>query len=97
MKLGMTFPQKWIEKSTKDDISVSDILYGLAVEDLLCRIERSTFFKFLWLTNEQAIGLEAYKKKSKEQLHFLYVESGKKNYLSHAVAGQAFDKESDWW
>lgn len=93
MKLGMTFPQKWIEKSTKDDISVSDILYGLAVEDLLCRIENSTFFEFLWLTNEQAIGLEAYKKKSKEQLHFLYVESGKKNYLSHAVAGQAFDKD----
>ena len=93
MKLGMTFPQKWMDKSTADDISVSDILYGLAVEDLLQRIEKSSFREFLWLTNEQAIGLNAYKRKSKERLNFLYVESGKKNYLSHAVAGQAFDKE----
>ena len=36
---------------------------------------------------------EAYKKKVKERLEFLYVESGKKNYLSHAVAGQPFDEE----
>lgn len=93
MKLGMTFPEKWIEKSEKEDISVSDILYGLAVEDLLVRIEKSTFREFLWVTNEQAIGLESYKKKNKESLDFLYVESGKKNYLSHAVAGQEFDQD----
>lgn len=93
MKLGMIFPQKWMDKSKADDISVSDILYGLAVEDLFQRIENSSFREFLWLTNEQAIGLEAYKRKNKEQIHFLYVESGKKNYLSHAVAGQAFDND----
>lgn len=93
MKLGMKFPQKWIEKSTKDGIQVSDILYGLAVEDLLLRIEKSTFREYLWLTNEQAIGQDAYKKKSKERVEFLYVESGKKNYLSHVVAGQAFDQD----
>lgn len=93
MKLGMTFPQKWIDKSTKDDIQVSDILYGIAVEDLLQRIEQSSFSEFLWLTNEQAIGLDAYKKKSKDRLEFLYVESGKKNYLSHAVPGQALDQD----
>ena len=93
MKLGMTFPQEWLDKSEKDNIQVSDILYGIAVEDLLQRIEKSTFREYLWLTNEQSIGLEAYKKKSKERIEFLYVESGKKNYLSHAVAGQAFDQE----
>ena len=93
MKLGMTFPEKWIQKSEKDQISISDILYGLAVEDLLLRIERSTFSEYLWLTNEQAVGMEAYKKKSKDRIEFLYVESGKKNYLSHAVAGQPFDEE----
>ena len=89
----MSFPQKWVDKSAKDAISISDILYGLAVEDLLQRIERSPFREFLWVTNEQAIGLEAYKKKSKERIKFLYVESGKKNYLSHVVAGQAFDQD----
>lgn len=93
MKLGMTFPQNWIDKSVKDDIQVSDILYGLAVEDLLQRIEKSSFREFLWVTNEQAIGLAAYKKKCKESVDFLYVESGKKNYLSHAVAGQPFDQD----
>lgn len=93
MKLGITFPQKWVDTSTKYDISISDILYGLAVEDLLLRLEKSSFREFLWLTNEQAVGMNAYKKKNKEPLDFLYVESGKKNYLSHAVAGQAFDKD----
>ena len=93
MKLGITFPQKWLDVSAKKDMAISDILYGLAVEDLLQRLEKSSFQEFLWLTNEQAVGLDAYKKKSKEQLEFLYVESGKKNYLSHAVAGQPFDKD----
>ena len=91
MKLGIQFPKEWIEKSEKDDILLSDILYGVAVEDLLRRIEKSNFFEYLWLTDEQAIGLESYKKKSKERMEFLYVESGKKNYLSRAVAGQVFD------
>lgn len=90
MKLGTKFPSEWIEISEKEDILVSDILYGVAVEDLLRRIEGSSFYEYLWLTNEQAVGLESYKKKSKDRIEFLYVESGKKNYLSRAVAGQAF-------
>lgn len=93
MKLGMTFPQKWKDKSTKDDILLSDILYGVAVEDLFSRLEKSAFHDYLWLTNEQAIGEMAYKKKVKERLEFLYVESGKKNYHQHVVAGQAFDQD----
>ena len=93
MKLGMIFPEKWKQKSEKENISLSDILYGVAVEDLLCRIEASSFKEYLWLTDEQAVGIEAYKKKSKDRIEFLYVESGKKNYLSHAVAGQAFDQD----
>lgn len=91
MKLGTKFPREWIEISEKEDILVSDILYGVAVEDLLRRIEGSSFYEYLWLTNEQAVGIDAYKKKSKDRIEFLYVESGKKNYLSRAVAGQAFD------
>lgn len=93
MKLGMTFPQKWKDKSTKDDILLSDILYGVAVEDLFSRLEKSSFHDYLWLTNEQAIGEMAYKKKVKERLEFLYVESGKKNYHQHVVAGQVFDQD----
>lgn len=92
MKLGMTFPQKWIDKSREDGILISDILYGVAIEDLFLRIANSSFSEYLWLTNEQAVGEAAYKKKVKESLDFLYVESGKKNYFSHAVAGQAFDQ-----
>ena len=93
MKLGKTFPQEWLEKSEKDQIQLSDILYGVAVEDLLCRIENSSFGEYLWLTNEQSVGIEAYKKKTKDRMAFIYVESGKKNYLSHAVAGQPFDQD----
>ena len=47
MKLGMQFPKEWLEKSEKDGILVSDILYGVAVEDLLRRIEKSSFYEFL--------------------------------------------------
>lgn len=93
MKLGATFPLKWIQKSEQTGIALSDILYGIAMEDFMRRIENSPFAEYLWLTNEQALGEEAYKKKVKERLEFLYVESGKKNYLSHAVPGQTFDEE----
>ena len=93
MKLGMTFPQKWKDKSEKDDILLSDILYGIAVENLLQRLEKSTFHEYLWLANEEAIGEAAYKRKNKARLEFLYVESGKKNYHPYAVAGDTFNQE----
>lgn len=93
MKLGMTFPQKWKDKSEKDGILLSDILYGVAVEDLLKRLEKSTFHDYLWLANEEAVGEAAYKKKTKPRLEFIYVESGKKNYHQYAVAGQAFNQD----
>ena len=93
MILGMQFPLDWVQKSEETGIALSDILYGVAVEDLLTRIEASNFKEYLWLTNEQSVGEEAYKKKVKERLVFLYVESGKKNYLSHAVAGDAMGEE----
>lgn len=89
----MEIPQKWKDKSEEENIQIADILYGLAVENLFQQIEKSSFYEYLWLTNEQAIGISAYKKKRKERIEFLYVESGKKNYLPHAVAGQAFDQE----
>ena len=93
MMLGMKFPLDWVEKSKEKGIYLSDILYGVAIEDLFTRIENSNFKEYLWLTNEQAVGEEAYKKKVKERLEFLYVESGKKNYLSHAVAGDAMGED----
>lgn len=93
MKLGMMFPQKWKDKSEKDDILLSDILYGVGVENLLQRLEKSAFYEYLWLANEEAIGEAAYKKKNKARLEFLYVESGKKNYHPYAVAGDRFSQE----
>lgn len=91
MKLAMDFPQKWKMKSTKDQIPLSDILYGYAVENLMQRIEASSFWEYLWLTNEQAVGESAYRKNTKERLEYIYIESGKKNFQNHAVAGQPFD------
>ena len=74
MKLGTEFPQKWREKSEKENILLSDILYGYVVENLLLRIQKTLLYEYLWLTNEEALGVEAYKKASKERLEFLYIE-----------------------
>lgn len=93
MILGKQFPTDWVQKSEEKGIALSDILYAVAIEDLFMRIDASDFREYLWLTNEQAVGEEAYKKKVKEPLVFLYVESGKKNYLSHAVAGDAMGED----
>lgn len=93
MKLGVSFPEKWKEKSEKNNIPVSDILYGYAVEDLMMRIVKSSFQEFLWITNWEALGEEAYKKNTKESLEFLYVESEKKIYQTAPVAGQPFSQD----
>ena len=79
MKLGVEFPQEWKAKSEEEGIRLPDILYGYAVEDFLLRIEKSSFREWLWITNEAAIGTEAYKKVSKERLEFLYIEKEKKS------------------
>lgn len=89
----MNFPEEWKEKSIKDEISISDILYGYAIEDLMKKIEKSSFKEYLWLTNDEALGEQAYKKKTKEKLEFLYVESGKRNFSKTVVAGIAFEKK----
>lgn len=93
MKLGMEFPQRWKEKSIKDQIPLSDMLYGYAVENIMLRLENSSFREYLWLTNEQAIGEEACKKTVKERLDFFYIESGKRNLLSKRTAGSTFQTE----
>lgn len=79
MKLGIEFPQKWKDKSKEADISLSDILYGYVIENLMLRINKSSLRECLWLFNENALGEDAYKKVSKERLEFLYVEKEKKN------------------
>ncbi len=93
MKLGKDFPKEWKDKSEKDNIPLSDLLYGYAVEDLLVRIGKSTFRDYLWLTNEDALGESAYKKKVKTSLDYIYVETAKKNLSEKIVAGQAFGSE----
>ena len=78
MKLGTEFPLKWKEKSEKEEISLSDILYGYVVENLLLCIQKTFLYEYLWITNEEALGIEAYKKSIKERLEFLYIEKEKK-------------------
>ena len=93
MKLGEEFPQEWRQKAKKDGISLSDILYGQAVEDIMYRISNSSFQEYLWLTNEDALGETSYKRKSKEHLNFLYLERDKKSYKQKICAGDSFGKE----
>lgn len=93
MRLGVEFPQKWKEKSEKEHILISDLLYGYAVENLMIRLSSSSFKEYLWLTNEEALGEEAYRKKTKDSLEFLYVESEKKIYQSGLAAGQPFSQD----
>lgn len=92
MKLGTEFPQEWKEKSQKDKIALADILYGYAIEDIMQRISKSSFCEYLWLINENALGEDAYRKKSKVRLEFLYIESKKKSFHVEPVAGNPFGK-----
>jgi len=105
MKLGTEFPQKWREKSEKENILLSDILYGYVVENLLLRIQKTLLYEYLWLTNEEALGVEAYKKASKERLDFLYIEKEKKTEtvsisvietLVDEIISQENEKELVW-
>lgn len=93
MKLGVSFPEQWKEKSKKDNIPLSDMLYGYIVEDLMLRISNSSFRDYLWLTNEKALGKTAYKKKSKESLEFLYIETPKHFAKQGIAAGDTLKKE----
>lgn len=93
MKLGMEFPQKWKEKSIKDQIPLSDMLYGYAVENIMLRLEQSSYKEYLWLASEQAVGEEAYKKTVKERLEFFYIESSKKSSYTELGAGSTFGPE----
>lgn len=70
MKLGTEFPQEWKEISKREQISLADILYGYAVENLMQRIYTSSFYDYLWLAKEGSLGIEAYRKKVKPRLEF---------------------------
>lgn len=93
MKLGVEFPQKWKDKSKEADILLSDILYGYAIENLMLRINKSSLQESLWLSNESALGEDAYRKASKERLEFLYVEKDKKNASFSSVVIDSFLKD----
>lgn len=92
MKLGTEFPQEWKIISIKDEIALADILYGFAVEDIMQRISKSSFKEFLWLTKEDALGIDAYRKKVKPRLEFYYVEREKKSFHIETMAGDTFGK-----
>lgn len=91
MKLGVDFPDHWREKSKKDDIPLSDLLYGYVIEDFMCRLSGSSFKEHLWLSNENALGEAAYRKTSKESLEFFYMENRKTYSKSNIEAGDPLD------
>lgn len=90
MRLGTEFPNKWKEKSQKDNIALADILYGYAVEDIMQRISKSSFREYLWITNDSVLGESAYRKKGKGRLEFFYVESEKKSFQLAVKEGDPF-------
>ena len=92
MRLGTQFPQKWKEKSQKEGISLADILYGYAIEDIMERITKSSFREYLWVANEGALGEDAYRRKNKIRLEFLYIEREKKTFHVDTMAGDTFGK-----
>ena len=93
MKIGMEFPVEWKDKSREKGISLSDLLYGVVIEDFFIRLESTSFYKFMLLQNEQTIGEEAYKNKIKERLDFFYLRSEKKLSQDKRVAGQELSKD----
>lgn len=92
MKLGTEFPQEWKEISKREQISLADILYGYAVENLMQRIYTSSFYDYLWLAKEGSLGIEAYRKKVKPRLEFFYIEREKKSFHIDTMAGDSFGK-----
>lgn len=72
MKLGMDFPQAWKDRSEKSKMAIADILYGYAIEDLMVRLEQSSFHEYLWLTSDAVLTEAAYRKKVKDRISFYY-------------------------
>lgn len=91
MKLGMDFPQEWKDRSEKSGIAISDILYGYAVEDLMVRLEKSSFHEYLWLASEAALTEAAYSKNVKDRISFYYKEAGKKFHHKQVEAGDSLE------
>ncbi|MBO5097313.1 MAG: hypothetical protein J6B96_03250 [Agathobacter sp.] len=85
MKLGMAFPVEWKTLSEQSGMALSDILYGYAVEDLMVRLEKSSFHENMWIINEDALTEAAFGKKVKQSLSFYYKETGKKTLDSILV------------
>ena len=78
MKLGVDFPLEWKKLSEQSGIAISDILYGYAVEDLMVRLEKSSFHENMWITNEDVLTEESFRKNIKKSISFYYKEMGKK-------------------
>lgn len=97
MRLGTEFPPEWKEKSQKENIALADILYGYAIEDIMQRISKSSVREYLWLTNENALGEEAYRRKAKIRLEFLYVEKEKRfELLEKELFSDKKDSDIRW-
>lgn len=92
MKLGMDFPKEWRLHSEKTKIALSDIAYGYAIETLMLRLENTTFAKYLWLMNEDALGEEAYRSNTKERLTFYYSEASRRIISDKLCAGANLSK-----
>ena len=85
MKLGMDFPLEWKTLSEQSGIAISDILYGYAIEDLMVRLEKSSFHENMWIMNEDVLTEDAFRKNIKKSLSFYYKESGRKTLDSILV------------
>lgn len=95
MRIGMVFPTTWKMQSEKQGISLSDILYGYAIETLMLRIEKSSLQERLWLTNEECLGEEAYRKNIKDRLSFFYAESKYKPFQIQDFAKEVLQTDLD--
>ena len=85
MKFGTAFPVEWKTLSEQSGMLLSDILYGYAVEDLMVRLEKSSFHESMWIINEDALTEAAFGRKVKQSLSFYYKETGKKTLDSILV------------
>lgn len=98
MNLDMEFPQAWKAKSETLGIAISDVLYGYAVESLMLRIEKTSFYKDLWLSNTSALDQDAYGKIAKERLRFYYTrkpleKAVAEKFATELLVDKSFDRD----
>lgn len=93
MKITIGDESKLKQLSQQEGILFSNLLRGLAIEDLLFRIYSSEYKEFLWLVNQEAIGKKAYREGKDDSLRFVYKRSEKKIFGDMNQPGQPLSGE----